>query len=103
MVHFSRIVSLTNRTMGTWIVYWTEMFLLRQRGGDHPVTEVQPAEPALTATSFSGADRSPRDFGNRFRENPNHETKQIKGCFHRNCRCGVLHGAFASNSFRRNY
>ena len=45
--------------MGTWIVHWTEMILLRQRGGDHPVTEVQPEEPALTAASFSGADRSP--------------------------------------------
>jgi hypothetical protein len=45
--------------MGTWIVHWTEMILLRQREGDHPVTEVQPEEPALTATSFSGVDRSP--------------------------------------------
>ena len=45
--------------MGTWIVHWIEMILLRQRGGDHPVTEVQPEEPAQTATSFSGADRSP--------------------------------------------
>jgi hypothetical protein len=55
----SRAISLTNRTMGTWIVHWTEMILLRQRGGDHPETEVQPEEPALTATSFSRTDRSP--------------------------------------------